>query len=547
MKTQTITLFLFLVISLTSFSQENRTNLPLNNRLQIALEKKSAEKKVKGISATIYFKDGTSWNGVYGNSNDSVKIDSTTLFGIGSITKNFTAAIILQLIEEGKLNLQDSISDYLSAYDNIDGTITIQQLLNHTSGLYNYTTNPNIWDVALTDMNTAWNHGDQLKFVENPYFEQGTAWSYSNTNFVLLGLIIEKITGNPLKTELHKRIMDPLGLSNTYLFPDENYKGNMSEAWQYSSNKYENISWYIKTPAYFSIAWSSGAIVSTANDLAKYLFKINNGQILNISSRQQMQTGCTKNNGYGLGTMINNLSRNGHIIKCYGHGGVIGFMSAGYYIPTDSISIAVVCNQNTDPFVDGFTGTLYSAFLNEAPTDINFSLTNKTSDSLLIGTFETEDINKHGQGIFTYSFATADGIKDADNSYFTITKNNLLRKGNIEKRKYSLFIKSEDGFGGEISKTFTIDYDGIKTSRQLELENSLSIFPNPVKDIINIQSDDAIQKIELRNLAGKLILQHQASYDHQMTFNIGSYLQPGIYLLTITGERTTTNKRIFVQ
>ncbi len=176
--------------------------------------------------------NGDIWKGVSGISHDTVEITTDMLFGIASTTKTYMAAIIMQLYEADSLKLSDSIYKWLPPFDNIDSTVTIRQLLNHTSGIYNVTNHPGYIDSVFVTGSRIWTPEEILEtFVLEPSFPPGTDYEYSNTNFKLLGMIIEEITGNEIVSELHNRITIPLELSSTFLFPDEGYEGVRSHVW----------------------------------------------------------------------------------------------------------------------------------------------------------------------------------------------------------------------------------------------------------------------------------------------------------------------------
>jgi len=118
------------------------------------------------------------------------------LFAISSITKNFVAASTFKLIEEGILALDDPISKWLPPYNYIDSTITIRQLLNHTSGIYMFFSNQQIWDDLKKDRTKVWRPEEVLNYIKEPYFDPGEEFRYSNTNYLLLAMIIEKVSGS---------------------------------------------------------------------------------------------------------------------------------------------------------------------------------------------------------------------------------------------------------------------------------------------------------------------------------------------------------------
>ena len=139
------------------------------------------------------------------------------LFGFGSITKTFVAAIVLQLVEEGKLGLGDTLGKWLEEYPNIDTNITVHQLLNHTSGLGGYFRKEHFRSDVEGNLDRVWSPEEILKYVGIPKTLPGDGKQYSNTNYILIDLIVEAATGNPVEQELEERVFRPLRLDHTYL------------------------------------------------------------------------------------------------------------------------------------------------------------------------------------------------------------------------------------------------------------------------------------------------------------------------------------------
>ncbi|NJK85147.1 MAG: beta-lactamase family protein [Bacteroidales bacterium] len=283
----------------------------MDQRLQFVFEEKANSEVILGLSASLRKGYEEIWRGYYGYSHDDVKIDSAILFGIGSITKNITAAIILQLADEGKLLLSDKISDYLPDYYNVNSSITIEQLLNHTSGIYNLTDNALFWIAVQGQPNKIWEPGEQLGYVQYPVFEPGSDYAYSNTNYILLGMIIEEVTDNSFAEELHNRITEPIQLKQMFLYPNDILIGSLSHVWNLSLNMNLDITSANNTKAMFSIAYSAGAIVSTAGDLSKYFYALNSGSILSLQSLMAMQTGSSQKFRLWLGHFYKRTDPNG--------------------------------------------------------------------------------------------------------------------------------------------------------------------------------------------------------------------------------------------
>ncbi|MBW1814342.1 MAG: beta-lactamase family protein [Deltaproteobacteria bacterium] len=177
----TIILFTAILTTLTSCSSSDQH--PIEQRLQETLDREIQKYGVRGVSAAVIFPDKKVWTGVSGISHDIVLIEPDMPFAIGSITKNVVAALILNLTEEGVLSLDDSLSKWLPSYPLVDSTITIRQLLNHTSGIFMFWDNQKIWDDLKKDREKVWTPEEVLSYIQEPYFAPGEGWRYSNTNY----------------------------------------------------------------------------------------------------------------------------------------------------------------------------------------------------------------------------------------------------------------------------------------------------------------------------------------------------------------------------
>jgi D-alanyl-D-alanine carboxypeptidase len=191
--------------------------------LQQALDHKAKELNVPGIQASVRAKDFY-WQGTSGSTDwgKREKLTAEHILRIGSVTKNFTAAIILKLYEQGKINLDDTMNKWFPEYPGYD-TITIRWLLNHSSGIYNYTENLWLGAQSVLWRHKKWNPDTLLNSIRNKkfYFIPGEGHHYSNTNYLILGLIIEKITGKPLSMAYREYIFEPEKLGGTFFIPYE--------------------------------------------------------------------------------------------------------------------------------------------------------------------------------------------------------------------------------------------------------------------------------------------------------------------------------------
>lgn len=328
---------LFLVNSFLSYSQEGCViSSDLVQKLQYALDSSATSQNIRGLSAAVNLPDGRILTLTSGYSYDKVPVTPKMLFGAGSITKNFMAAAILQLIEERKLSLNDPISKFFTDHKNIDKNVTIKELLNHTSGIYNYTDSSTFFPTVLSNPSKVWTPEEILTYVSNPNFAHGTSWYYSNTDFVVLGCILQKITGHSVMEELNKRFFKPLQLRATVFYPDENYDGELSHVFAGDVDYFPMVG-----PSLFSCAWSAGAIITTPADLTKWSKALYSGKVLKRKSLQGMVEPSVLNPNYGLGTMLLNVD--GQIT--YGHYGNILYNSYVNYFPDDQISIAIMENN----------------------------------------------------------------------------------------------------------------------------------------------------------------------------------------------------------
>jgi D-alanyl-D-alanine carboxypeptidase len=200
--------------------------------LAAALDSGFAQTSGKGFSVAVLVPGRQLWTGVQGVSHGTVPITPASVFAAGSITKTFTAVTILRLAEESVLGLDDSLFRWLPTYPYVDSTITIRQLLNHTSGLSDFTDVPGWIIPLLNDPNRVWSMEEWfLATIRPPYFPKGTSWWYSTSGYLLLRMIIEQATGSTVAEQYHKYVIDPLQLDDTYVCPDDPLPGTVAHGW----------------------------------------------------------------------------------------------------------------------------------------------------------------------------------------------------------------------------------------------------------------------------------------------------------------------------
>ncbi|PEI80320.1 serine hydrolase domain-containing protein [Bacillus toyonensis] len=311
---------------------------------------------------------GKTWSYAAGVANLSSKKPMKTdfRFRIGSVTKTFTATVVLQLAEENRLNLDDSIEKWLpgviqgNGYD--DKQITIRQLLNHTSGIAEYTRSKSF---DLMDTKKSYRAEELVKMGISmpPDFAPGKSWSYSNTGYVLLGILIETVTGNSYAEEIENRIIEPLELSNTFLPGNSSVIPGTKHARGYiqldGASEPKDVTYY--NP---SMGSSAGDMISTADDLNKFFSYLLGGKLLKEQQLKQMlttvPTGEAALGRYGLGIYETKLP-NG--VSIWGHGGSIpGFVTFAGGTLGGKHTLAVNLNSLNADSPDPFKNILLAEF-----------------------------------------------------------------------------------------------------------------------------------------------------------------------------------------
>ncbi|MFW6114097.1 MAG: serine hydrolase domain-containing protein [Actinomycetota bacterium] len=228
-------------------------------------------------------------------------------FRIGSITKTFTATLILQLVDEGLLGLEDTLDGYISGVPGGD-SITVRQLCDNTSGLFNYGEDQGVIAALEADPHNVWSPRELVDIAAShePYFPPGESWAYSNTSYILLGMIVEEVTGNSFAEELEVRIIEPLGLDDTHLARGPEMKGDYSRGYEYASEEGREL---VDRTDYLdpSIVWSAGAMVSNLEDLKTWAEALAEGELLSEASHREqfkwvdIPEEGELDTGYGLG------------------------------------------------------------------------------------------------------------------------------------------------------------------------------------------------------------------------------------------------------
>jgi D-alanyl-D-alanine carboxypeptidase len=280
-------------------------------KIQRALDRLTAT-EAPGASALV--RDGnrtTRLTSGYGDAEKKTPICASDRCRIGSVTKTFVATVALQLVGEGRLALGDTVERWLPGLVPNGNNITVRELLNHTSGLFDVTNDQGFIARVLWKRTEAWTPRKLVRIAtaHKPLFDPGATWSYSNTGYMLLGLIVEAASGNPIETELDRRIFRPLRLRATSFASSPHI--TMTYAHGYlplDGSRPRDASVFSQ-----SSAWAAGAIVSTADDLATFYRALVRGRLLRPRLLRAMETTVPvaedpHGGGSGLGLFETGLS-----------------------------------------------------------------------------------------------------------------------------------------------------------------------------------------------------------------------------------------------
>lgn len=366
-------------------------NGTLPETLDFVFDSITALTPIKGFNAALLLPDGSVWKRAKGLSKEiptPTPLTTEHLMGMGSISKSFVATTLLLLFEEGLLDLGDSIGKFVGPYPNVPGGATIRQLLSHRTGINDYLNeNPAMGDAWVANLDSVWVADTILNnYVLAPNFSLDSTFSYSNTNFLLAGRIIESVTGQPWHQVVRQKLLDPLGLSHTFSYPWET-SGNQpfSHVWADldGNGTVDDVQGFgIPDEGLFSIANSAGCLISTPEDLVKFSEKVYGGHLLKPATLAEMQTDYVQDGSggmYGLGAASFPLPQN---IENWGHDGDLIYKSVALYFPSEKISLAVQQNDDRsfDPAAPAPVFDVYIVYLALLNAYLNYSPSSATHD-----------------------------------------------------------------------------------------------------------------------------------------------------------------------
>jgi D-alanyl-D-alanine carboxypeptidase len=392
----------------------------LNEQLPLVLE----ENGIPGAIVLIRSPDKGDWNATFGvreiGSDAPPAIDDHVR--IASITKSMTATVILQLQQEGKLSITDPISRYVADVPNGDN-ITIQQLAEMRSGLYSYADDPVFAATLAEHPDTIWTPHELLAiaFAHPQNFPAGSEYEYNNTNYVLLGLVMEKLTAMPAAAALQARIFGPLGLRHTMLpapgdralpdphprgymwGPTEAYEGALPQAQleaalagdlEPADHTNDNPSW----------AWTAGGVISRAEDIADFVEAMVAGSLLDDTTRKwrlaNMKPTDPSDPGgaskLGFGTYGFGLEGAGPL---YGHpGNIVGFSGLAAHDPKAGTTVVILTTVYLTPQGDSPQNALFMPILAQLYPDVAAELPGASSTATLAPATSTAPTKSTGPG-----------------------------------------------------------------------------------------------------------------------------------------------------
>jgi D-alanyl-D-alanine carboxypeptidase len=347
-----ITLFAVCTLLVAGCQRQTSMAEELTKTFQETLEQQRRRFDIPGVSAAVILPDGTTWLGVSGMSSNTQAMEPDMLFGLASVSKTYTAALVAQLEAEGRLSIDDPIGKWIPDLGRIDPNITIRQLLNHTSGLYRYQQKPEFLSAVLAQPERIWKPQEIVQeFQGETECQPGQCFGESAMDYILLGMVVDKATGVSVSSQLNDRFFKPLGLANTCLYPDQVYAvEKMAHMWWDVSGTGQPVDVTASAgpqKSLWSVLWNSGAIHATAEDLARFTRALFEGRVIEPDALQEMVTPGPKlspNERYGYSVVIEEMDAK----TVYWHTGGFGYSSVYLYVPEEDITIAVLGNRMVD-------------------------------------------------------------------------------------------------------------------------------------------------------------------------------------------------------
>ena len=330
----------------------------LRQKLQTMLDEWHKNGKFPGATLGVCPADGKCFSLATGFSDLETKtpMRPTDIMAAGSVGKTYAAAVALQLVKEGKINLDDKVEKYLGKqiwFSRLPNAkdITVRQLMNHTSGLVRYEFKEQFTKDLTANADKTWKPEELVAYLldEKAPFEAGKGWDYSDTNYIVLGMIIERVTGKKFYDEARNRILKPLKFERTLPQDRRELKG-LIPGYAGANNPFGGKDKVLENGRFIinpQFEWTGGGYVSNAEDLARWAKAMYEGKAFDASLLPQMLDGVPARLGrdtkYGLGVIIRPTAAG----LTYGHSGFFpGYMTDMMYFPEHKISVAVQVNTS---------------------------------------------------------------------------------------------------------------------------------------------------------------------------------------------------------
>jgi len=548
-----------------SISTSGNFDNSLAAELQQTLDDQRVQQEIMGLSAAVLLPNEDIWLGTSGISNPSNgdSISTDMLFWMASISKTFASMVVLQLAEEGVLALDDPLHQWLPSFPNIDSTITIRQLLNHTSGVWDW---EHDWSMVYSEIfsnpDKYWTQEEIiLTFTDEPYFAPGEGYHYSNTGYLLLSMIIEEATKLDFPIAMEKRFIPLNQLTHTYFAWSDTISDDFAHPWEDDVDLFHQYKTAISTFCY-----GAGSVISTPKDLVWFVKSLFEGELLTPESMKQMLT-FVNNNQYGLGVARSTMYGR----ELYWHNGALpGFRSIVFYSSQDSTSIAVAINDDDANSIDialalfevvlaayhprlSIDGSILDLGTINSKFDTTFFVYNTggKADSVLASIRYSGVADSNAFSIFPPSFILAPG--DSQALAFFINPELLAPK------KYAIRLHIDSKFSPltpsriKPIKFKVTSLSIVNTDKDVPAHFSLNQnYPNPFNPTTSISFSIPKREfvtVEVFNMLGQVVMTLESDYlaEGTYTYNWDAGEFPsGVYLYRLTTTHFVQNRKMLL-
>ena len=318
-------------------------------RLQGTLDRVRREQEIPGAAAAVVI-DGCLWVGASGLADVRTRepVRAETLFAVGSVTKTFVAALVLKLAEDGVLGLDDRLSSWVPAFPD-SRRITLRQLLNHTAGTADFVGDGRFLAAQRRrGLAAAWTPQQVVRYVPEPLAKPGDRWNYSNANYLVLGLAVERATHSTVGRELHRRVLPRASFERILFQGEERPRGAVAVGYHrlHGGPALESTpnNPLVPSTSEATSVWASGNLLASAGGLARAADRLFRGELLSAQSRREMThwvKAIYEPPEYGLGLARDQLAGQ----EVWGHSGdITGFHADLWYLPNSGVTVTALIN-----------------------------------------------------------------------------------------------------------------------------------------------------------------------------------------------------------